>query len=106
MNHFRVVMRIGQDYVADNRHFTYEQAATEQQRILISPTFRSQDTGSVGVRVMHWRTFRKLCDKGEGCTMNRLDDNVRRFGRDAMKLSPLATRADELRHLFTQQGGK
>ena len=102
-NPYRVVLRIGQDYVADTRHFTHDEAAKEQQRILISPTFRSQDRGSVGVRVMHWRTFRRLCEKGDGCTLQRINDNIRRFGRDAIKASPLATRVDELKHLFEAQ---
>lgn len=101
-NQYRVVMRIGRDFVADRQHYAREAAIKEQQRILKSPTFRAQDIGSVGVRVMHWRTFKNLCDKGAGCTIQRLDENVRRFGRDAAAASPLAQRVDELKHLLEQ----
>lgn len=99
---FKVVMRIGDDYVADNRNWSIAQAKDEQQRILLSPSFKCEPAGTIGVRVMHWRTFRGLCEKSRGCTLRRLENNIKRFGRDAVMKSPLAVRVEQLKHLFVE----
>ena len=103
MNHpFRICLRVGEDFVASDRHFlTHAAAEKVRQEILQSPTFRAQEYGSVGIRIMHWHTFRKLCDNGTGVTMARLRQNERRFGKEFAGKSKLYLAAEALNSLVT-----
>ena len=98
--HHVLVLRIGGDYVSDNIHYTRDIAQEKQAEFLQSPAYRAQPMGTVGICVMHYSTFRKLVREGSGVTTKILDTNVRRFGREATELSPLAVRVEELNNLF------
>ena len=94
---YRVVMRINDDYVALDRHFNDQKEGDNiRQQILVSPTYRAQTVGSVGIRVMHWRTFKKICDAGNGCTVSRLKQNCAFYGTAFAETSDLYTVADEI----------
>ena len=99
-NQYRVVLRIGDEFVADHRLFIKSKALQEQQRILNSPTYRTQDHGTVGCRVMHNNTFRNLMDQDKATTRQRIEDNIRRYGSGMLKISPLAKQVTELSELF------
>ena len=100
-NQWRVVLRIGNEFVADRRLWVKEEAQKEQQRILASPTYRTQDTGTVGCRVMHHNTFQaQMREKDNFTTLQRIEDNIRRYGSGMLKISPLAKQVTELSDLF------
>jgi len=86
-------------FIGYDKSFTEAEARKEQQRIIDSPTYRSQDAGSMAVVVMHWRTWKRVLREGNGCTINRIEQNMRMYGTGLTSVSTLAKRAANCGHL-------
>ncbi len=89
MSHpYRVVLRIGSDYVASNHHFPTWEAADKARKKLLSSRTVYQDN-NIGVRVMHWRKFKELMRDGSGTTVERLKNNAALFGSSIVEKGSL-----------------
>ena len=91
------------EFIGYDRTFTEGDARKEQQRILLSPSYRAEVPGSLGVVVMHWRTWKRQIKDGKACTMNRIEQNMRMYGTELNSASNLVKRLDHVGHLV---GGK
>jgi hypothetical protein len=87
------------EFVGYDRTFTEKEARVEQQRIISSPTYRSEEAGSLGVVVMHWRTWKRCIKDGKASTLNRVEQNMKMYGTGLCSVSTLAKRVDNCGHL-------
>lgn len=102
-NLHRVVLRIGDDFVASAKHYPNKPAAERARKgILESPSIRCCDP-PVGVLVMHWSTFKRLVSEGDGVEIHTLQDNVRRFGWNVANASKLYQNIADLEHLLVHE---